>query len=223
MSYKLFIAGTNTGVGKTYASVNLLNAFKRLGFSTLALKPVASGCSFHQGKLYSDDALALQQAASIKLNYDAINPYAFQPAIAPHLAADLTNTTLDLKQLQLKLHDGLIEAVDICLIEGAGGWYTPLNDEETMADFAVQNKMNVLLIIRIELGCLNHSMLTIKAMQHDGAKVIGWIANCMQPEIAYCDEQINSLKKLLPSPYLGKIKYNDELCQDINIQHIFSC
>jgi dethiobiotin synthetase len=204
---KWFITGTDTGIGKTYVSVRLLHAFQQLGFSTLGIKPIASGCTLIQNKLYHDDALALQRAASLKLPYTAINPFAFEPAIAPHLAA--CRDELNIDRLTQCLKPALQQVVDICLIEGAGGWYTPLNATETLAHLVIQQHWPVVLVVGMQLGCLNHALLTQQALQHDQASVIGWIANCLHPHMDAQQENISTLKAWLSFPYLGTLHYQE--------------
>lgn len=204
---KLFITGTDTDVGKTYVSVGLLNAFNRLGYSTLGIKPVASGCFQKQNKLHSHDALALQQASTIKLCYEQINPFAFKPPIAPNIAAHKEERALNVALLNQKTQYAREYAANICLIEGVGGWHVPLNEHETMADFVSSNQFKVILVTGIHLGCINHSILTLKAIQQDNIHAVGWIANCLENKIAYRYEIISTLQKWLPIPYLGCINY----------------
>lgn len=204
---KLFITGTDTHVGKTYVSVALLNHFNQKKLSTIALKPVASGCIRRHHQLYNEDALALQKAASISLDYKKINPFAFEPAIAPHLAADAVRSTLSVARIIEASRDALSHPADVHLIEGIGGWYTPLNQTETMADVVIQLNLSVILVVGIRLGCLNHALLTEQALQKDKVKITGWIANQIDPEMSYRDENIATLKKRLTIPCLGVMRY----------------
>jgi dethiobiotin synthetase len=217
---KLFITGTDTHVGKTYVSVGLLKAFNQHGLSTLGLKPVASGCIVRNNQLYSEDALALQASSSIKLDYRQINPFAFEPPIAPHIAAKQIHHELNLQTLNHHTQSILSSPADVCLIEGVGGWYVPLNNRETMADFVFQHHLMVILVIGIRLGCINHGILTFKAIEREGAPIVGWIANCIQPEMLYCQENIVTLCDWLPIPFLGTVKYQDHPENEIDISHI---
>lgn len=210
MPIKLFITGTDTNAGKTYVSQGLLRAFNRRGLSTLGLKPLASGCHEENQHLYNPDALLLQHASSIKLPYHHINPFAFKEAIAPHIAAKSTGVDLTLEQLDLKMRPSLETAADVCVIEGAGGWYTPLNETETMADFATRHRFHIILVVRVQLGCINHALLTERAIHSANLPLAGWIANCLSPHIDYGDEQIAALKKWLTSSHLGTVHYNDQ-------------
>lgn len=196
---RLFIAGTDTGVGKTHVSINLLNNFKNMGLATIALKPLASGCVQQKNA----DAVALQQAATIHLPYTTVNPFAFEPPVAPHIAATLSNKNLNAATIAKTLAASFTIAADICLIEGVGGWHTPLNSNESMADVVIKLKLPTILVVGIRLGCLNHAMLTYRAMQQDGANLIGWIANCLSDDMPYSTENIEYLKQWLPVPCLA--------------------
>lgn len=209
MSKKIFITGTDTNVGKTFISTVLLQGFSSFGLKTLGLKPVASGHKEHTIP-YNEDALSLQQASSVKLAYENINPFCFKEAIAPHIAAKKSATALDLKILNKKIHQGLTTPSDICIIEGAGGWHLPLNEKETMADFVSHHRFNTILIVSIQLGCINHAILTQHAMLSTNIPIIGWIANCKTPFIDHGEEQIQALKQWLSIPYLGTVHHQAE-------------
>jgi dethiobiotin synthetase len=198
----IFITGTDTGVGKTYVSEKLLQQYKNQGLKTIGLKPIASGCETINGKLYNQDALILQNAATIKLDYDLVNPFAFEPPIAPHIAAGLNNTSLTIENLCKKIKPALDVPADIRIIEGAGGWLLPLNTQETMADFVIQQNFAVILVVGMRLGCINHALLTARAMQAANVNCIGWIANCMEPNMPYLSENIETLTKCLPMALL---------------------
>lgn len=196
----IFITGTDTGVGKTYISTRLLNHYNEQGLKTIGLKPVATGCDLLNGKLYNDDALALQQAASIKLDYDWVNPFAFEPPIAPHIAAMQENKSITIASLSEKLMHALNTPADIRIIEGAGGWLLPLNERETMADFVAQENFAVILVVGMRLGCLNHALLTAHAIHTAKVNCIGWIANCIDPNMPHLQENIATLKQRLTIP-----------------------
>lgn len=206
---KLFITGTDTGAGKSYVSTAILNEARQAGMSTLGIKPVASGCENIQGEYRNTDALALQQASSIKLPYEKINPFAFLSPIAPHLAAREENKSLSVKLITESIHDALQEPADLCIIEGAGGWYVPLNEKETIADLVKTLQLPVILVVGIRLGCINHSLLTQRALQHDAVNVIGWIANCLDPGTSQQNLIIETLKTHLLFQHLATLDYNE--------------
>jgi dethiobiotin synthetase len=207
MALKIFVTGTDTNVGKTIVSVGLLKAFNRLGLSTLGLKPLASGCFYQQDQLFNEDALNLISASSLKLKYTDINPFAFLPPVAPHLAAKQVNISLTAEGILEKLDPALSSAVDVSIIEGVGGWHVPLNQHETMAEVVKKAKWPVIVVIAIRLGCLNHALLTIDAIVQAGLPIVGWVANCMNPEEKEMEGMIHTLINWLPYPLLGRIPY----------------
>lgn len=151
--------------------------------------------------------MALQQASSVRLPLDQINPFAFAPPIAPHLAAAQCNRTLSVAELNHQLQPALQTPADVCIIEGAGGWHVPLNQSETMADFVTANSFEVILVVGMTLGCLNHAILTAKAIQQSGANLIGWIANRVDPHMLHHDENVATLKHWLDVPCLEVVNH----------------
>lgn len=176
MKQGFFVTGTDTEVGKTVISVGLIQALQKQGLSVAAMKPVASGCQMTADGLRNDDALALQQAADIKTDYQTINPYAFAPAIAPHIAAQQAGVEIDLSKL-LGQFQQLQNIADVVVVEGAGGWLVPLNDQQTIADLAVKINLPVVLVVAIKLGCINHALLTADSIRASGLTLAGWVAN----------------------------------------------
>lgn len=216
--HSMFIAGTDTDIGKTYITTGLLRAFQRDHYSALGIKPVASGCHNENNTLRNSDALALQAASSITLPYDKINPFAFAPAIAPHIAADQAEKKLSVNTLVDASRYALDYPADICLIEGAGGWDVPLNRHETLADFAKHLAVPVLLVVGIRLGCINHALLTYRAIKADNIPLLGWIANIIDPNLPYLPECIQSITERIPEPCFGIVEFNNppENCIAIN-------
>ena len=192
---RIFIAGIDTEVGKTYCSVKILQIANTLGYRSIGLKPIASGCTAQR----NSDALQLQQTANVKLPYHLINPIALTPAIAPHIAAAQAGTTLRAQDVAEKIHR--ISAPPNCriIIEGCGGWLTPLNDTETFADVVKRLKLPTILVVGMRLGCLNHSLLTAQRILSDGCELIGWIANPLPAGMACYQENYAYLKTRLPA------------------------
>lgn len=208
MSLTLFITGTDTHVGKTYVTLGLLRAFNQLGYQTLGIKPVASGCIYQGNKLYNEDALKIQQTASISLPYDKINPFAFELAIAPHLAAAKMNTSLTVANIIHETKKTFNNyPADFYLIEGVGGWHVPLNRNETMADYVMTCKLPVILVVGLRLGCLNHAILTYQAIKECGLPMVGWIANHCEPHIIAAEEMVSTLSHWIKAPFLGEVAY----------------
>ncbi len=195
-----FITGTDTNVGKTFISQILLNRCQNAGLSTLALKPIASGCAQTPNGLVNDDAIALQRAATIPLPYESVNPYAFEPPIAPHIAAAQAGVSFTVNALIQTLTPILNTKADIKLIEGAGGWLLPLNAEETFADVITQLNAKVILVVNMKLGCLNHALLTAEAIHNRGLTLTGWVANSVNEKMPYYEENLATLSKILQPP-----------------------
>ena len=206
---KIFVTGTDTGIGKTYVSVALMKAWQQCGLSTLGLKPVASGVRWNDGKKYNEDARLLQEASSIKLPYEKINPFLFDAPIAPHIAAMESKTSLSVAKIYDKVKEALQQPAEFILIEGVGGLLTPLNQQETMADFISAHTLPTLLVVGMRLGCLNHAMLTARSIVSQSILCLGWIANQVDPAMSHVSENIAALKTWLPFPYLGAMRHND--------------
>ena len=205
-----FVTGTDTEVGKTFVSESMLHQLAYRRFKTIGFKPVASGCAMSSHELQNADALALQAASTLHLSYQQVNPYAFEPAIAPHIAAEQAGQKIELARLhqhytELKSHDP-----DFILTEGAGGWRLPLGEGTYLSDFARQEEMEVILVVGIRLGCLNHALLTAEAIEKDGLRLAGWVANQVELDMANIEDNLESLKQGLTAPFLGYIpRLND--------------
>nr|WP_314874477.1 dethiobiotin synthase [uncultured Pseudomonas sp.] len=205
MSQAYFIAGTDTDVGKTTIAAGLLHAARLQGLSTLAAKPVASGCTVTNKGLRNADALALIDQSTIQLPYERINPFAFEPAIAPHLAAREAGVALAVPVLLKAMHGILAEGADFTLIEGAGGWRVPLSDHADLSDLAIALKLPVILVVGVRLGCINHALLSAEAIARDGLQLAGWVANVIEPRTSRLEENLASLAERLPAPCVGRV------------------
>lgn len=201
-----FITGTDTGVGKTWITVALMQALKDRGLTTLGMKPVASGCRRENGLLVNEDAVMLQANASFYLPYDAVNPFAFEPAIAPHIAAEQAGIRICLATIQDRFRALQCQA-DTVLVEGAGGWEVPLNREQRISDLAAVLGLPVIVVVGLRLGCLNHALLTFGALEHSGVPCAGWVANQIDPGVACLSENIETLREALHPPLLGVMPY----------------
>jgi len=215
-----FITGTDTGVGKTAVAVALLQAAAKRGLSTAAVKPVAAGCERTSEGLRNDDALQLQQACTLDLSYEQINPFALQPAIAPHFAAAREGLRLDAGQLAAHCRSILELKADLTVIEGAGGWRVPLNNNESFADIAQLLAVPVILVVDIKLGCLNHALLSAEAIRADGLSLAGWVANRASGVDEYHAEMVVDLQGRLACPLLGDLPHSlnqDELAAHLDL------
>ena len=218
MTKHVFVTGTDTEVGKTRISVGLIKVLQQQGLRVAAMKPVASGCEWQDGQWQNEDALALIQQADIKLPYSQVNPYAFEPAIAPHLAAEQIGQTISLNRIETQFAAMQLQA-DAIVVEGAGGWLVPLNDQQTIADLAKALKLPVVLVVAIKLGCINHALLTVQAIADSGLTLVGWVANdfLQDPQSTAI---IQSLTQRISSPCLGtvpKLADNEDASAYLNL------
>ncbi|MBF7728511.1 dethiobiotin synthase [Pseudomonas sp. N040] len=200
-----FVTGTDTEVGKTTIAAGLLHAARRAGLTTAAVKPVASGCEVSAQGLRNADALALQAECSIALDYAQVNPFAFAPAIAPHLAARQAGVLLSIPALLAPIRQVLDLQADFTLVEGAGGWRVPLGGTDSLSDLAVALGLPVILVVGIRLGCINHALLSAEAIVADGLQLAGWVANVVDPQASCLDEICATLEERLPAPCLGYV------------------
>ncbi|WP_095081327.1 dethiobiotin synthase [Pseudomonas sp. Irchel s3h17] len=205
MSAAYFITGTDTDVGKTTIAAGLLQAARSAGLSTAAGKPVASGCDVTPKGLRNADALALLDQCSVPLTYAEVNPMAFEPAIAPHLAARESGVALTVQSLLVPMRHILGKQADFTLIEGAGGWRVPLADQDNLSDLAMALGLPVILVVGVRLGCINHALLTAEAIARDGLQLAGWVANIIEPRTSRLEENLATLAERLPAPCLGKV------------------
>lgn len=202
----LFVTGTDTGVGKTRIAIALLAAFAARGFSVAGMKPVASGCRASADGLRNDDALALLAASTVRVKYADVNPYAFAPAIAPHIAAEEAGQTIELETLE-HAFDRLAVLAQCVVIEGSGGWLVPIGPATTLADFALQIDAEIVLVVGLRLGCLNHSLLTLHAIRSSGLHLAGWIGNAIDPDFERAPANVATLRSRIPAPCLGLVPY----------------
>lgn len=207
-----FITGTDTGVGKTLVSATLLHLARQRGLSTAALKPVAAGCEETAAGLRNEDALRLQAEVSVPLLYEQINPVALQAAIAPHIAARQERRSVTVSRLT-GFCRGVLGQADFTLVEGAGGWRVPINATETLADLACELRLPVILVVGIRLGCINHALLSAEAINRDGLKLAGWVANQLDPAMPCQAENIATLQHRLGAPCLGQLRWRQGMDQ----------
>jgi dethiobiotin synthetase len=201
-----FITGTDTGVGKTVVTLGLMQCLQARGLRVVGMKPVASGCVRTAQGLRNDDALRLQHHSSLALHYQEVNPYAFEPAVAPHLAADAAGVRIDLATIRTGL-GWLAARADFVCVEGVGGWLVPLNESQTVADLAGELGLEVILVVGVRLGCLNHALLTAQAIGALGLALTGWVANTPAPGFERVGENIVALEERLGAPRLGTVPY----------------
>lgn len=204
MARGFFITGTDTDVGKTTIALGLMAAFQQKGFTVAAMKPVSAGCVRTDAGLRNNDAVRLMQQASVELPYEIVNPYAFEPAIAPHIAAAQNNVEMSLDAIN-QAYQLIAAEVDIVIVEGAGGWLVPFNKTQTMADIARTLQLDVIQVVGLKLGCLNHALLTSESIAAQNLSQVAWAGNLLSGDMLYQAENIQTLQQWLPGKCLGII------------------
>lgn len=203
---RYFVTGTDTEVGKTVTSAALLQAARRQGFSVAGYKPVASGSEATSEGLRNSDALTLQRNSSVALSYEEVNPYTFAEPTSPHIISADEQRPIEFSVLSAGLR-ALERKAEWVLTEGAGGWFTPLSERQTFADWVIEEQLPVILVVGIKLGCINHAMLTAQAVRQAGLRLAGWIANDVAPPGKRHAEYMATLRRQLPAPFLGEIPW----------------
>ncbi len=221
-----FIAGTDTDVGKTVASKAILQALAHKGFNTIGYKPVAAGSEKTEQGWRNDDALHLQKAATVEVDYDDINPYALELPTSPHIAAKHAQVTIEYDVLSEKLAQHK-ERSDVVLVEGAGGWRVPVSDTDNLSTWVKKEQLPVVLVVGIKLGCLSHALLTAEVIRADGLNLVGWVANRVNPGTEHYADIIEMLEERLETPKIGEIPYvpsakRSELGKYINIEPLLA-
>lgn len=216
-----FVTGTDTDAGKTFASCALLEAVNTLGKSTLGLKPVAAGATEHADGWRNDDALALMAHASLKRAYEEINPVLYREPASPHIAAKLEGRRSSVAQILGYCRGVLMSKPDFALIEGAGGWRVPLNQNEWLSQLAVELAFPVILVVPVRLGCINHAALTVEAIRRDRLSIAGWIANTLTPEpMPHYAENIATLQRVIGAPMFAELPFMSTVSPRDAIVHI---
>lgn len=187
-----FIAGTDTGVGKTRVSVALTRAFVARGLRVAVMKPVAAGSLDTPQGPRNDDALELLAASNVKAAYEDVNPWLMATPASPHLAARQAGVTIRHEPI-LNSQRKFAAISDLTIVEGAGGWFAPISAIETMGDVAEKLALPVVLVVGLRLGCLNHALLTREAIRSQGVPFAGWIANKMRVEMDLANANIDTL------------------------------
>ncbi|GLQ99525.1 dethiobiotin synthase [Dyella mobilis] len=207
MSPALFVAGTDTGIGKTHSACTLIHALRATGRTVCGMKPVASGCIDTVHGLRNDDALALLAASSAPVPaYETINPMSLREPLSPHLAAAREGVVIAMPPLRTAF-DALCERYDTVVVEGVGGWRVPLAPGLLASAIAKDWALPVVLVVGLRLGCLSHALLTAEAIVADGCRLVGWIGNQIDPQMDAIEENIGTLCELLPAPRLGILPY----------------
>lgn len=206
MKKAYFIAGTDTGVGKTLVSSALLHAYDRQGLKVAGMKPVAAGCIEKDGRLVSEDVAMLLAAGNIQAAFEIHNPYAFAPPIAPHIAAAAENVIIRPRVLQDAYRE-LASLADVVIVEGVGGFRVPLGEQFDTADMAQMLNLPVILVIGMRLGCINHTLLTLESIHARNLEIAGWVANRIDPDMSVFEENLQALDQRIGAPCLGVLPH----------------
>ncbi len=220
-----FVTGTDTGVGKTTVASALLQQLHGNGLSTLGMKPVATGCHYDGGLWVNEDVEQLVRHSSLPvlrnpgefiLNegravpWQMVNPYAFEPAIAPHIAAAQAGVEIKFSVIQSALHQLQMRAV-AGVIEGVGGFRVPLGQDGDTADLCRALAVPIILVVGMRLGCINHALLTIEALMTRKLILAGWVANQVDPHMKAFEANLARLMTDIPAPCLGVVHFQHNL------------
>jgi dethiobiotin synthase len=203
---RYFVTGTDTEVGKTVASTALLQAARAMGRQTAGYKPVASGSDMTAEGLRNSDALALQRNSVLSLPYEQVNPYTFAEPTSPHIISEVEQRPIHAEVMSAGLRT-LESQADWVLVEGAGGWFTPLAPDFSFADWARHEQLPIILVVGMKLGCINHALLTAQAIAQAGLQLVGWIANDVQQPGLRHQPYLATLKQMIAAPMLGEIPW----------------
>jgi dethiobiotin synthetase len=203
---KLFVTATDTDAGKTYVAQALVNALVANNKKVAVYKPISAGCERINHQLVNSDALLLLKQSNCQQIISQVNPIAFEQAIAPHIAAAQMQQAIRLIDIQRGYEQITALATDVVICEGAGGWRLPLGQGQYLSTFVQASCQDVVLVVNMKLGCLNHAVLTYQSIVADGLNCVGWIANCPE-SMPYLAENISELTTLLPIPKLAELPF----------------
>lgn len=195
MTQSIFITGTDTGVGKTYVACRLIREYVAQGYKVVGMKPVAAGCEWIDGQWVNEDVALLTAASNVSAPKEFINPYCFTPPIAPHIAAEQVGVTVDMQVIK-HAYDALAKIADIVVVEGAGGLLVPLNADETIADLIQLLNLPVVLVVGLKLGCINHTALTLGAMEARAIELKALVMNDIGNPMPAIQENIATISNM---------------------------
>lgn len=205
-----FVTGTDTGVGKTTVTVRLMQQLIAEGLTVIGMKPIASGCAWVDGRWQNDDVLQLTAASNVSAPPELINPYCFEQAIAPHIAAAQAGVEIDFNVIRAA-YEQLTAMADVVIVEGAGGLLVPLNGSQTIADLIQALQLPALLVVGMRLGCINHALLTAQVLKQRSIDCCGWVANNIDPQMSVPQENLQSLTTGLQQPPVLQLPFQASL------------
>ena len=209
MSAGYFITGTDTNIGKTWSAVALMRALQLRGQIVNGMKPIAAGCEWMQGGWKNQDAILLQRYSSSAFDYRQINPYAFEKPVSPHIACGAVTVDIDVILASFRY---LQSCSDLILVEGAGGWFSPLCKSWDNAYLASALQLPVIMICGLRLGCINHARLTYQAIQQSGLPIAGWLAVQIDDNMQDYQASLEFLKNCIHAPFWGLLPHLSVQC-----------
>ena len=204
--YTYFITGTDTNIGKTVITCSLIAKLIEKGFRVGGMKPVAAGCHMEDGYMISDDVKKIVEVSNVNLNINEINPYQFEPPIAPHISFKKNKKDIDIHLIKKHLRSFETE-MDYLFIEGVGGYAVPLTENFSTADLIKALDVPIILVVGMKLGCINHALLTVESILNKKQKLSGWVANQIDEHMLAYDENVSFLKEMIKAPCLGEVPY----------------
>ena len=202
--HSFFITGTDTNIGKTAITCSLIAKCIEEGFRAGGMKPVAAGCHIENGYMISDDVKKIIEVSNVDLNIKEINPYSFEPPIAPHISFKSNEIDINLIKKYLRSFEN---KMDYLFIEGVGGYAVPLTKTFTTADLVENLDIPVILVVGMKLGCINHALLTVESILNKKQKLCGWVANRIDGDMQAYEENFSFLKEKIKAPCLGEVPY----------------
>lgn len=215
MSKNLFILGTGTDVGKTYASALIVKKFLQNGINALYYKPVSSGnLPLANGTLKHCDIEFVRQISGLKILADELSSYAYENAYSPHLAARIEGNPAQIDKIKDKFNH-LQKSCEYLLIEGAGGAITPLNFSQDdgnlmLLDLVRQLCPSVLLVASARLGGINAAVLTCEYLRNNGAVIQGIILNHFDEQDPVCVDNRKMIEILCKTSVIDTIASSQE-------------
>ncbi len=206
LRFGCFVTGTDTGVGKTLISAALVHKLASAGVRAAGMKPLAAGAEIRDGQLWNEDVAMLTAEANVALPTGLICPLMFREPAAPHIAAALEDRRID-SDTVMTAYRQITEQVDALVVEGVGGFRVPLTDQLDTADLAAAMQLDVILVVGLRLGCLNHALLTAEAIAARGLTLAGWVANQIDPAMPHQAANLDALSQRLPAPLLGVVRW----------------
>ena len=204
--FSCFITGTDTEIGKTLVASAIVHLQAQKGYKVAGMKPVAAGAYQREGMWCNEDVDSLMSASSVKLDQKLICPFLFTSPIAPHIASKEEGRVIESKRI-LNSYRQIKQETDAVVVEGVGGFRVPLTIDFDTADLAVELDLPVIMVVGLRLGCISHALLTADAIAVRGLKLIGWVANCVSPDMLRAEDNLTALKERIQAPLIARIPY----------------